>query len=132
MAAAAAASEKIELQQQAIKKLQTRIKQTDEDDPAKPELMERMGDMLWQKAKFYELRSYEYLAQANEAKDAGNEAKATDLMNKKTADEKTAREARDEMLKLYKDIIKYHQDYPQLDKIRYYMAFNLAEMGYAG
>ena len=132
MAAAAAAAEKIELQQQAIKKLQMRIKQTDDDDPAKPELMERMGDMLWQKARFYELRSYEYLAQANEANDAGNSAKATDLMNKKAADEKTARESRDEMLKLYREIIKYHQDYPQLDKIRYYMAFNLAEMGYAG
>ena len=132
MAAAAAAAEKIELQQQAIKKLQIRIKQTDDDDPAKPELMERMGDMLWQKARFYELRSYEYLAQANEALDAGDKAKAEDLKAKKAADEKTARESRDEMLKLYKDIIKYHNDYPQLDKIRYYMAFNLAEMGYAG
>ena len=132
MAAEALAAEKIDLQQQAIKKLQTRIKQTDEDDPAKPELMERLGDMLWQKARYYELRAYDYLGKANEAGANGNKALQDDLMAKKAADDKTGREARDEMLKLYKDIIKYHADYPQIDKIRYYMAFNLAEMGYAG
>lgn len=132
MAAGAAASEKIELQQAAIKKLQLRIKNTDEDDPAKPELMERLGDMLWQKARYYELRAYDYLAAANEAGANGNTAKQQELMAKKADDEKTGREARDEMLKLYREIIKYHADYPQIDKIRYYMAFNLAEMGYAG
>ena len=123
---------KIELQQQAITKLQRRIKQTDEDDPDKPQLMERLGDMLWQKAKYYELRAYDYLSQANEAGAAGNNAKRDELLGKKAEDEKTARDARDEMLKLYRDIIKYHADYPQLDKIRYFMAFNLAERGYAG
>ena len=132
MAKAAEASEKIELQQQAISKLQRRIKQTDEDDPDKPQLMERLGDMLWQKAKFYELRSYDYLSQANDAGAAGNKTKQQELLAKKAEDEKTARASRDEMLKLYRDIIKYHADYKQLDKIRYFMAFNLAEMGYAG
>ena len=132
MAAGAAASEKIEIQQAAIKKLQLRIKNTDEDDPAKPELMERLGDMLWQKARYYELRAYDFLSAANEAGANGNTAKQQELMAKKADDEKTGREARDEMLKLYREIIKYHADYPQIDKIRYYMAFNLAEMGYAG
>ena len=132
MAAAAMASEKIELQQSAINKLQRRIKQTDEDDPAKPELMERLGDMLWQKARYYELRAYDYLAEANAAGAAGDTNKQTQLMAKKAEDEKTGRAARDEMLKLYKEIIKYFPDYGNMDKIRYYMAFNLAEMGYAG
>ncbi len=132
MAAEAAAAEKIELQQAAIKKLQLRIKNTDEDDPAKPELMERLGDMLWQKAKFYELRAYDSLNAANQAEADGNSAKAAEFKKKQEEDVKTGRAARDEMLKLYKDIIKYHADFPSIDKIRYYMAFNLAEMGYAG
>ncbi len=132
MAAGALEAEKIELQQAAIKKLQTRIKQTDEDDPAKPELMERLGDMLWQKARYYELRAYDYLSKANEAGANGNKAKQDELMGKKSEDEKVGKEARSEMLKLYKDIIKYHPDYQSIDKIRYYMAFNMAEMGYAG
>ncbi|MBQ9394876.1 MAG: tetratricopeptide repeat protein [Proteobacteria bacterium] len=132
MAAEALAAEKIELQQAAIKKLQVRIKQTDEDDVDKPKLMERLGDMLWQKARFYESRAYDSLNAANEAGAAGNTAKQTELMAKKAEDEKTSREARDEMLKLYKEIIKYHPEYESIDKIRYYMAFNLAEMGYAG
>ena len=132
MAAGAAASEKIELQQAAIKKLQLRIKNTDEDDPAKPELMERLGDMLCQKARYYELRAYDFLSASNEAGARGDTAKQQELLAKKADDEKTGREARDEMLKLYREIIKYHADYPQIDKIRYYMAFNLAEMGYAG
>lgn len=132
MVAASAASEKIELQQSAIKKLQLRIKNTDEDDPAKPQLMERMGDMLWQKARYYELEAYEYLSKANEAGAAGDTAKQQQLLAKKTEDEKIGREAREEMLKLYREILKYHSDYEQIDKIRYYMAFNMAEMGYAG
>ncbi|MGN1071169.1 MAG: tetratricopeptide repeat protein [Bradymonadia bacterium] len=132
MAAAAAAAEKIELQQEAIKKLQRRIKQTDEDDPAKPQLMERLGDMLWQKARYYELRAYDYLAQANELGAQGDKAGQDAAMAKKAEDEKVGREAREEMLKLYRDILKYHPDYEQIDKIRYYMAFNMAEMGYAG
>ena len=130
MTAAAEASEKIELQQQAISKLQRRIKQTDEDDPDKPQLMERLGDMLWQKAKYYELRSYDSLTEANLAGEAGNKAKQQELLGKKAEDEKVAKEAREEMLKLYKDIIKYHPDYQNLDKVRYFMAFNLSEMGY--
>ena len=132
MVAASAASEKIELQQSAIKKLQLRIKNTDEDDPAKPQLMERMGDMLWQKARYYELEAYDYLSKANEAGAAGDTAKQQQLLAKKTEDEKIGREAREEMLKLYREILKYHSDYEQIDKIRYYMAFNMAEMGYAG
>lgn len=132
MVQAAAAAEKIELQQSAIKKLQTRIKQTDEDDPDKPQLMERLGDMLWQKARYYELRSYEFLAKANEAGARGDTATQQDMLAKKASDEKVGREAREEMLKLYKDILKYHEDYESIDKIRYYMAFNMAEMGYAG
>lgn len=132
MTAAAAAAEKLELQQAAIKKLQLRIKNTDEDDPAKPQLMERMGDMLWQKARYYELEAYDYLSKANEAGARGDTAAQEQFLAKKAEDEKTGRAAREEMLKLYKDILKYHPDYEQLDKIRYYMAFNMAEMGYAG
>ena len=119
MVAASAASEKIELQQSAIKKLQLRIKNTDEDDPAKPQLMERMGDMLWQKARYYELEAYDYLSKANEAGAAGDTAKQQQLLAKKTEDEKIGREAREEMLKLYREILKYHSDYEQIDKIRY-------------
>ncbi len=132
MAAGAAEADKIELQAAAIKKLQTRIKNTDEDDPSKPQLMERLGDMLWQKAKYYDLRSYDYLNASFEAEARGDKAAQEAALAKKAEDEKTSRAARDEMLKLYKDIIKYHSDYEQIDKIRYFMAFNLAEMGYAG
>ena len=132
MAAAAVEADKLELQAQAIKKLQLRIKNTDEDDPTKPALMERLGDMLWQKAKYYDLRSYDFLNASYEAEDRGDAAGKAKALEQKAADEKTSRAARDEMLKLYKDIIKYYPDYEQIDKIRYYMAFNLAEMGYAG
>lgn len=132
MAAAAIEADKLELQAQAIKKLQLRIKNTDEDDPNKPALMERLGDMLWQKAKYYDLRSYDYLNASYEAEDRGDAEGKAKALEQKAADEKTSRAARDEMLKLYKEIIKYYPDYEQIDKIRYYMAFNLAEMGYAG
>ncbi len=132
MAANAAEAEKIELQASAIKKIQLRIKNTDEDDPAKPELMERLGDMLWQKAKYYDLKSYDDLNASYEAEEKGDNAAKDKWLKKKDEDAKTSRSARDEMLKLYREIIKYHPDYEQIDKIRYYMAFNLAEMGYAG
>ena len=132
MAAAAVEADKLELQAQAIKKLQIRIKNTDEDDPSKPALMERLGDMLWQKAKYYDLRSYDFLSASYEAEDRGDAAGKAKALEQKAADEKTSRAARDEMLKLYKEIIKYFPDYEQIDKIRYYMAFNLAEMGFAG
>lgn len=132
MAAAAVEADKLELQAQAIKKLQLRIKNTDEDDPNKPALMERLGDMLWQKAKYYDLRSYDFLNKSYEAEDRGDAEGKAKALEQKAADEKTSRAARDEMLKLYKEIIKYYPDYEQIDKIRYYMAFNLAEMGYAG
>ena len=132
MAASAVDKEKLELQASAIKKLQMRIKNTDEDDPSKPELMERLGDMLWQKAKYFDLRSYDYLNASYEAEERGDTAAKERALAAKAEDEKTSRAARDEMLKLYREIIKYHPDYEQIDKIRYYMAFNLAEMGYAG
>ena len=122
-------TEQFEAQQSAIRKLQMRIKNTDEDDKEKPKLMARLGDMLWQKARFYDLRSYEFLAAANAAEDAGDMAKRDELLAKKDADQKTNFETRTEMLKLYQDIIKYHPDYPDMDKIRYYLAFNYAEMG---
>lgn len=132
MATATMEAEKIELQQSAIRKLATRIKQTDDDDPVKPELMERMGDMLWQKARFFELRAFDMLTMSRKAEEAGDKKGIEIYKAKEAEDKKTARESRDEMLKLYRDIIKYHSDFPQIDKIRYYMAFNLASMGYAG
>lgn len=132
MAMNAIEAEKMELQESAIRKLTLRIRQTDDDDPAKPELMERMGDMLWQKARFYDLRSFDMLNLARQAELDGDKAKSESYKAKEEADKQTARDARDEMLKLYRDIIKYHSDFHQIDKIRYYMAFNLASMGYAG
>lgn len=132
MAAQALEAEKIDLQASAIKKLKTRIKQTDDDDPAKPELMERLGDMLWQQGKYYELRAFDKLNEARKLQDAGQKDAANKMHAAQKADEKTARDSRTEMLSLYKDIIKYFPDYKQIDKVQYYLAFNLAEMGMAG
>ncbi len=132
MAAAALQAEKIELQASAIKKLKTRIKQTDDDDPAKPELMERLGDMLWQQGKYYELRAFDKLNEARRLNDAGQKDAANKMHEAQKADEKTSRDSRNEMLSLYREIIKYFPDYKQIDKVQYYLAFNLAEMGFAG
>jgi len=130
--AASLEAEKIELQQSAIRMLQTRISRTDDDDPSKAELMERLGDMLWQSARYHELRAFDHLNESRRAEDRGDKAAAESFKQKKADDEKTARASRDEMLKLYRDIIRHHPNYAHIDKIRYYMAFNLAEMGFAG
>ncbi len=125
------ARDKLQHQESAIKKIKMRIDGTDDDDPDKPLLMERLSDMLWQRARFHELRSFDRLMEAREFEAAGNASKAAEMMRLKEEDEKTAAESREEMLKNYKEVIKYFPDYPQIDKIKYYLAFNLAEMGYA-
>ncbi|OIP36223.1 MAG: hypothetical protein AUK47_15405 [Deltaproteobacteria bacterium CG2_30_63_29] len=122
---------KLQYQDKAIRLMEERVEKADEDDPDYPLYLERLSEMYWQKARFHDLRAFDRLTESREAEDAGNASKAAELVRGQEEDEKTAQEYREKTIATYARIIKEFPLYDNSDKVLFYLAFNLGEMGRA-
>ncbi len=124
-------SEAAEYQEKAIKLLKRRIEGADIDDPDLPVLYERLAEMLWQKAKKHELMAFDYLEQSRDYADQGQDSKAQESLRLQEEALKVVEEARAETIEVYSKIQDEFPLYENMDKVLFFLAFNLQEIGYA-
>jgi len=116
---------RIELQEMRVDRLKQRIARLEDGDPKKPELLEELGDMLWQNARLHALRWQEFQAREDMARER------VEIVNSYMKSERAMQALSDELMQLYRDLIENYPKYPQIDRVRYNLAFLLAEMGNA-
>ncbi|MDX9719774.1 MAG: tetratricopeptide repeat protein [Myxococcota bacterium] len=121
--------DKLDAQLKAIKLIEKRIAGADEDDADYPELLERQAEMQWQVARYYDMAAFDALQASRDAADRGDAAAEKKELENKAAAEKEARSWREEAVKQYEAIVKKHKRYKNIDKVLFYLAFNLMEMG---
>lgn len=114
---------------QAIKLLKLTIEDADPADAEFPLLLERLSDMLWQAATFYELQAHDHLMASYEAEEAGNATKAAEEKRKHDDNQEEARKLREETIEVYARLVGEYPLYEDADRVLFYLAFNLQEMG---
>lgn len=121
------ADEKLEA---AIASLNELIEMTDEDDPGKPEYLEKLGELYWDKAENFFNRAYgdEIFKEINSAQESGDET-ALATANAKQADLLKQRAYwQEETTNAYKIVVNNYPTYENLDSALYYLGFTLVQM----
>jgi len=121
--------DKLQYQDKAIRLMERRIESADPADPDYPLLLERLSEMYWQKAQYHDLRAFDRLQESREAEDAGNAKLAAEKKAAHDEDLETALQYREKTIEVYAQIISDYPLYENADKVLFYLAFNLGEMG---
>lgn len=120
---------KLQYQDKAIKLMEATLKDTDPADAEYPLLLERLSDMYWQKATYHELNANDKLQDSYRAAEAGNATAEAEAKRAYEAESEEARVYREKTVGVYKRLVDEYPLYEDADRVLFYLAFNLQEMG---
>lgn len=108
---------------EALELLRKLIASTPDNDPAKPDLYDRLSEMYWQRSSDITIRAFDKEGEC--LKKAGGNASAEKAC---TADREkmlqAAQKYRDDAIKVYVDIVKNFPQYPRLDGVLFALGYN--------
>ena len=113
---------------EAIRVLKKIISETSNDDPQKAEYLFRLSELLWNKAKAFNLRAYGYDDKIWEA-EKNDPARHEQLLRLKQEDLSREAQYRRDTLRVYEAIRGAFPDYGKMDRVLFYMGFNYKELG---
>ncbi len=103
------------------------IDMTDDTSPEKPEYLERMAGLFWEKSESFEKRAYsnELEQQMFAAQEANNEQEAQRLKAIQESYFDQQRKWQNQAVEMYKEIEQKFPTYKDLDMVLYYLGYNL-------
>lgn len=120
--------EQIERTDAAISQLRRLVQQTPESSEARADLMFRLAELYYDRARFYEQRAFlrrdEAAALANE-----NPARARAYHERANEDLRQSDQFADQAIQLYADIVRlYGNSYEAIDAVLYFLGANLSQL----
>ncbi len=121
--------ESVKKQDEAIVRLQDLLESTPEDDPKRAEILFNLSEMYWDKSKYYEMSAFRKQDECYELKDAGETGRAQACQRQMDQMLEESKRQRAEAVELYKQILRNHPNFKNLDRVLFYLGTNLQEVG---
>ena len=106
---------------EALALLRKLIQATPDNDPAKPDLFDRLSEMYWQRSSDLTIRAFDKEAQCQKTAKPGQEQACTAERERGLAG---AQKYRDDAIEVYKSIVKTFPQYPRLDGVLFALGYN--------
>jgi tetratricopeptide (TPR) repeat protein len=108
---------------EALELLRKLIASTPDNDPAKPDLYDRLSEMYWQRSSDLFIRAYDREGECLK-KAGGNKGaeKACEVERDRLL--QSSQKYRDDAIKVYVDIVKNFPQYPRLDGVLFALGYN--------
>lgn len=121
----------VKKQDEAIYRLKDLLESTPKEDPERAEIQFNLAEMYWDKSKYYEQEAFRKQDECYALEEAGKKKRAKSCKRQKEDMLSESDRLRGEAVSLYEKIVLNHSGYEELDKVLFYLATNLDQVGRA-
>ncbi len=120
----------VKKQDEAIYRLKDLLESTSKDDSERAEILFNLSEMYWDKSKYYEQEAFRKQDECYALEEAGEGDERIQQCKQQKEDMLAeSKRLRGKAVDLYKQIVRNHSDFDQLDKVLFYLATNLDQVG---